>query len=314
MTRQSGHEPSFVHEAFLYDDDHEFFDRMVPFIDDGVESGDAVLVVLDRARIDTLRSVFSTANGSVQYQDMAEVGRNPGRIISAWTRFVADNRSAGRRMRGIGEPIWHGRTDAEIQECQRHEALLNVAFDGTPGFSLMCPYDRSALGEQVLADAGRTHPALIEEGQTRVSPDYEGEEVDPFAGSLPEPSGAVEEFDLAGLTLDRVRTLVADLAAGASLDEQRSGEFVVAVNEAVTNTIRHADGVGVLRLWREDASVICDVVDHGSIRDPLAGRLPADVTDTEGRGLWLINQLCDLVQIRSSETSNVVRMHMHMHL
>ena len=58
--------------------------------------------------------------------------------------------------------------------------------------------------------------------------------------------------------------------------------------------------------------MICDVVDHGTIRDPLAGRLPAGATATQGRGLWLINQLCDLVQIRSSETSNVVRMHMQL--
>jgi anti-sigma regulatory factor (Ser/Thr protein kinase) len=197
-------------------------------------------------------------------------------------------------------------------ECQVHEALLNVAFDETAGFSLMCPYDRSTLDEQVLAGAGRTHPAVIENGRSSVSPEFRSEGIDPFAGSLPEPSGAVEEFDLAGLALDRVRRLAGDHAAAAGLDERRSSEFVVAVNEAVTNTVRHADGIGVLRLWREDGSVICDVVDHGSIRDPLAGRLPADTTDTNGRGLWLINQLCDLVQIRSSETSNVVRMHMHL--
>ena len=311
MSRGSGN-GSFVHEAFLYDDDHEFFNRMVPFIDDGVAAGDAVLVVLDRARIEDLRSRVATANGSVQYEDMSELGRNPGRIISAWKRFVEDNRSAGRGMRGIGEPIWNGRSDAEILDCQVHEALLNVAFDQTAGFSLMCPYDRSTLDEQVLGGAGRTHPAVIENGRSSASPDYRSEEIDPFAGSLPEPSGAVEEFDLAGLTLDQVRRLVADHAALAGLGGQRTLELVVAVNEAVTNTVRHAEGIGVLRLWRDDGSVICDVVDHGSIRDPLAGRLPVSTTETNGRGLWLINQLCDLVQIRSSERTNVVRMHMHL--
>jgi len=302
---------AFVHEAFLYDDDRQFYDRTVPFIDEGVAAGDTVIVVLDRARIDSLRSLVSSAHGDVQYWDMAEVGLNPGRLMSAWVPFVEENRTTGRKLRGIGEPIWSGRSDAEIQECQRHEALLNVAFGDTSGFSLMCPYDRSALDEHVLADAGRTHPTLIEDGRrSLLSPDYEGEEIDPFAGRLPEPSGVVEELDLSRLTLDRVRRTVADHAAG--LDERRSSEFVLAVNEAVTNTLRHAEGVGILRLWREDVSVICDVVDHGSIRDPLAGRLPADATDTEGRGLWLIHQLCDLVQIRSSETSTTVRMHMYL--
>jgi anti-sigma regulatory factor (Ser/Thr protein kinase) len=303
---------SFVHEAFLYDDDQEFFDGMVPFIDDGVAAGDAVLVVLDRARIDDLQSRVATANGSVQYQDMSEIGRNPGRIISAWKRFVEENLSAGRGMRGIGEPIWSGRSDAEILECQVHEALLNVAFDETPGFSLMCPYDRSTLDEQVLAGAGRTHPAVTENGRSSVSPDYQSEEIDPFTGSLPEPSGAVAEFDLTDLTLDQIRRLVADHAAAAGLGRRRTLELVVAVNEAVTNTVRHAEGIGVLRLWCDNGSVICDIVDHGSIRDPLAGRLPVSTTQTNGRGLWLINQLCDLVQIRSSERTNVVRLHMHL--
>ena len=303
---------SFVHEAFLYDDDQEFLDHTVPFIDEGVEAGNAILVVLDPVRIDSLRSRVSASNGSVQYRDMSEIGRNPGRIISAWGRFVEDSVSAGRRMRGIGEPIWDGRSDAEILECQRHEALLNVAFDLTSGFSLMCPYDRSALDGRVLAYAGRTHPAMFEDGKSSVCPDYDGMEIDPFAGSLPEPSSTVEEFDLARVTLDWVRRLVSDHAAAGGLDERRSRELVVAVNEAVTNTVRHADGIGVLRLWREDDSVICEVADHGLICDPLAGRLPVSTSDTDGRGLWIINQLCDLVQIRSSDTSNVVRMHMRL--
>jgi anti-sigma regulatory factor (Ser/Thr protein kinase) len=302
---------SFIHEAFLYNDDQEFFDRTVPFIDEGVATGDAVLVVLDRGRIDSLRSMVS-GHENVQFQDMAEVGLNPGRIISAWVGFVAASLSEGRRMRGIGEPIWSGRSDAEIQECQRHEALLNVAFGSTPGFTLICPYDRSALDDEILATAARTHPTVVNDGgRSLLSLEYEGTDIDPFAGDLPGLSGPVEELDLAGLTLDRVRRLVADHAATAGLDGQRAGDFVVAVNEAATNTVRHADGIGVLRLWRDDTSVICDVVDHGSIRDPLAGRLPAGVTDADGRGLWLINQLCDLVQIRSSETSTTVRMHMH---
>ena len=312
MSLDSEHD-SFIHEAFFYNDDQEFFDRTLPFIEDGVAAGDAVLVVLGRGRIDSLRSMVSSGREQVQFQDMAEIGLNPGRIISAWVRFVAANLSEGRGMRGIGEPIWSGRSDAEILECQRHEALLNVAFGSTPGFTLMCPYDRSTLDEQVLALAGRTHPTVVENGRrSLLSRDYEGTDIDPFTGNLPEPSGAVEEFVLAGMSLDRVRRLVADHAAAAGLDRKRSGDLVVAVNEAATNTVRHADGIGVLRLWREGESVICDVVDHGWIHDPLAGRLPVSSSETAGRGLWLIHQLCDLVQIRSSETSTMVRMHMHL--
>ena len=30
-----------------------------------------------------------------------------------------------------------------------------------------------------------------------------------------------------------------------------------------------------------------------------------------GRGLWIVNQLCDLVQIRSAPSGTVVRVHVH---
>ncbi len=50
--------------------------------------------------------------------------------------------------------------------------------------------------------------------------------------------------------------------------------------------------------------------DHGHISDPLAGRLAPPLEQHGGRGLWLVNHLGDLVQIRSSPEGTVVRVHM----
>ena len=82
------------------------------------------------------------------------------------------------------------------------------------------------------------------------------------------------------------------------------------MSEAATNTLQHAGGDGELRLWRHDGYFVCEVHDHGRILDPLAGRLPIAIDEPSGRGLWLIHQLCDLVQIRSSAAGSVVRVHM----
>ena len=81
----------------------------------------------------------------VQFADMAEVGRNPARIIPAWSDFVDERADPSRPLRGIGEPIGPDRGPAELVECQRHEMLLNLAFEDTPAFWLMCPYDTDAL-------------------------------------------------------------------------------------------------------------------------------------------------------------------------
>jgi anti-sigma regulatory factor (Ser/Thr protein kinase) len=66
----------------------------------------------------------------------------------------------------------------------------------------------------------------------------------------------------------------------------------------------------VLRIWQEPGALICEVDDEGHIHDPLVGRVRPDTEEYGGRGMWLVNQLCDLVQLRSFPTGTVARLHM----
>jgi anti-sigma regulatory factor (Ser/Thr protein kinase) len=305
--RRSG--TAFSHEALFYDDVPAFLDGTVPFIVEGVEAGDAVMVAVDGAKGDALRAALPGVNSHVTILDMKELGRNPGRIISAWATFVTEHASRGRRVRGIGEPIWHGRSPAEIVECQRHEALLNVAFADRRDFLLLCPYDRTLLHDAVLAEAGCSHRVLNQDGEKVPSAAYHGA-ASPFAGGLTAPDGRVPTMRLGEGGLPELRRRVAERATGFGLDRDRVNDLVLAVTEAGANTLRHAGGAGSFRVWEDDHSLVCEVLDGGRIEDPLAGRLQPAEDQPSGRGLWLINQLCDLVQIRSSETGTVVRMHM----
>jgi anti-sigma regulatory factor (Ser/Thr protein kinase) len=83
------------------------------------------------------------------------------------------------------------------------------------------------------------------------------------------------------------------------------------VNEVATNSLRHADGWGVIRIWEEPHALVCDVRDGGTFDEPLAGRERPVPEEIGGFGLWLSNQVCDLVQIRSFPAGTVVRLHMH---
>lgn len=73
--------------------------------------------------------------------------------------------------------------------------------------------------------------------------------------------------------------------------------------------MRHGGGRGTLRIWQEPARLYCQVDDDGRITNPLVGRLRPDPDQLGGRGLWLANQACDLVQIRSTEAGTSVRVH-----
>jgi hypothetical protein len=63
-------------------------------------------------------------------------------------------------------------------------------------------------------------------------------------------------------------------------------------------------------VWREAGSVMAEMEDLIAAADPLAGREWPAPAEGAARGLWLANQLCDLVQLRSSGAGAVVRLHM----
>jgi anti-sigma regulatory factor (Ser/Thr protein kinase) len=94
-----------------------------------------------------------------------------------------------------------------------------------------------------------------------------------------------------------VRHEVSRVAAGAGLTGDRLTDFVTAVNEITSNAVRHGGGSGALRLWSVDGLLCCEVTDegHGVPAELASRRCPPSTVATNGRGLWLARQLCDVV-------------------
>lgn len=292
----------FRHEALLYAGDDEYVARTVPFILDGLRRGEPVLVVVPAPKLTLLRWELGAEAGGVTFGDMAEVGRNPSRIIPVWRRFEAQ-RPPGVPARGIGEPAHSARDADELVECRRHETLLNLAFDDTYDWTLLCPYDVTALPAAVVEEARATHPIVND----AASAAYAGYGLPDDLLPAP-PAGRVELAFRAG-PLDALHAFVRTNAAAAGVPGPRVNDLDIAVHELAINTIRHASGSGVVLFWTDQRGVWCEVRDDGLIRDPLVGRQDPAHEQENGRGMWIVNQLCDLVQLRSSETGTVVRVH-----
>jgi anti-sigma regulatory factor (Ser/Thr protein kinase) len=309
LVQPAGDGDRFCHEALFHDGDAEFMAGAVPFIENGLAGDDAVLVLVSAAKIVLLREALGAAAERIYLADMGKVGRNPTRIISAWIGLMADHAAIGRRIRAIGEPVWPGRSQAELDECLHHESLLNLAFAGWPALWLLCPYDTGALATTVVDGARCTHPTVQRRGSRRRSLAYRGLDGarDTLDGALPEPPQATVQVRVDQHRLADVRRLVADRAVAAGFGRLRVQDAVLAVSELATNTVRHGGGTGELRVWRDGAALALEVSDTGHIREPLVGRLPPAPGQLGGRGLWLVNELCDLVQLRSSESGTVVR-------
>ena len=297
---------AFRHEAVFYAGPEAFLDHVTPFVEDGIAAGEPVMVALQAPKLRALRHRLGAGAERVVFADMGDIGHNPACIIPAWRDFVAGRSGP---MRGVGEPIWPGRSPDELVECQCHEALLNHAFADAEGFHLLCPYDSAHLGREVIEEAERTHPWVGAAESVR----YRGHADPPpqLSEPLPPAPGHPAEHAIVWDSLAGIRALVAEHALAAGISEVRAGDLVLATHEVATNSIRHAGGEGVLRVWHDFDTVICEVSDRGRIDKPLAGRARPDLDgDEAGWGLWLANQLCDLVQLRTLPDGSVVRLHL----
>jgi anti-sigma regulatory factor (Ser/Thr protein kinase) len=302
----------FRHEAFLYRDAAAFLARTVPFLRDGIAAGEPVMVVESREKIEQLRAALGRDADVIEFADMSLVGANPARIIPAWREFVDKHAGSDRLMRGIGEPIWAGRTELELVESQHHESLLNITFaPGTPLW-LLCPYDTSALPAAVIDEARRSHEFLMRDGPGYSSTEFRGVggSAKPFDAALPEAPVQTQELNFDGGSLAEVRRLTNRIASGSGLGAAKRADLVSAANEVATNTICHGGGGGWARVWRDRANVTVEIRDTGHYVRPLADRERPPRRVSGSRGLWLANQLCDLVQIRSFAAGTVVRLHM----
>ncbi len=296
-----------MHQALFYRGERDYADGVIAFIRPALEAGEPVAAALPPERTELLQRELDGHATEVQMLDVVELGRNPARIIPAVERLLAAHE--GRTLHYVGEPVWPGRSTEEIQEATKHEALINLAWPGAR-IRVLCPYDAEHLAPEVLADAERTHPVVTENGKARRTSSYTGASVPTDCDRpLPPVPDDARRFAFTIGGLHDARSLVYEVASAAGLGRVRVENLMLAVSELATNAIRHGRGHGVLRIWRRPDRVICQVDDGGHIEDPLAGRrLPApDVAG--GIGLWAVNQLCDLVEVRSSEAGTTARVH-----
>jgi anti-sigma regulatory factor (Ser/Thr protein kinase) len=314
-------DPGFRHEAVLYAGQGELAAWARGFVADAMDAGEPILVALGSRAIAELRGWLGPGHKGVFLVDMEVLGHNPARIIPTWNDFVEQHGPTAPALRGIGEPVWAGRGGAELVECHQHEALLNVAFDwlgtnGGPSFWLTCPYDTAALDPAVVDAARETHPLVRTNGLAEPSDRYRGvAAAELLAEPLPSPVGPTAEmaFDRSLVLLRRFVAEQALQLTGDRLDRRTLHDVVLAVEELGANSVRYGGGGGRVRIWREAETLLCEVSDQGHITDPLVGRRRPDERQLGGRGLWLVHQLCDLVQVRSSPaTGTITRLHMRL--
>ncbi len=295
----------FSHEAAFYAGVADLERDVVPFLREGIARREPVLVALVPEKLAFVERALGPDAVRADFVDMSELGANPACIIPEWRRFLEDTRDAGT-VRGVGEPIWAGRRDVELEEAELHEALLNVAFDDGPGWRLLCPYDVTTLPVHVVDQAMRNHPVV--NGRREVGYAGHAHALEAFSAPLPPVPADAQRHEFAGVQIAGVRRQVRAACREVSLEPSRADDLMLAAHELATNSVLHGGGHGQVVIWREPGALVVEIRDTGTIDDPLVGRGLLDLQSESGRGIWMANQLCDLVQVRSGPRGTQVRL------
>ena len=300
MSRAAG---AFEHWACIYDDDSQFLDTAVPFLAGGLAVGEPVLAVTTPANLELLGAALGEPSGDVDYAESAFFGRRPPRRVAAFYRYwkAGQGSPRGGRVRVLAEPVWAGRSAREITAWTRMEAALNVTLAST-SISMICPYNARITDAGILADALRTHPVQVAGSRRSPSPQY----ADPAAfarscdtGPLADPAGGAETFHFDG-DLRALRRFIVGSAGAHGLAGDRAEMLVLAVSEVGAYLKSRWPASATVRTWEQPGAVVCDFRQPGaSISDPFLGLRPAELVPGDGDGLWLANQICDWMDIRS---------------
>jgi anti-sigma regulatory factor (Ser/Thr protein kinase) len=294
----------------MYRGEAEFREAVLDFLRQAAAAQEPVLVALPGSHLATVRDELGEAAFGSRFEDIEEVGRNPSRLLAMIEDWILAHDG---HARVVSEVVWPGRSYAETIEGLRHEALINQALSDATA-TILSPYDAEQLDEATLAGAEMTHPTVVEHGRRRPSTSYGDSVTVRLADEWPleSPAGSVSEHRLQGSLRDLRQAVAEDPLLGSLTDEQRS-DLVFAVNEAASNAVKHGDQTCTTRLWHDGRGIVSEVSFDTSLEDLMAGRRRPQVDATHGRGLWLINQVCDLVELRSGQSGTTLRMHVHDH-
>jgi len=294
----------YRHEALPYSGHEQFLSACCTLTDESRARDQRLIFLVAAAKLADLRDVLGGSADDVTFVSTDEHARNPARVTTLFDSFQAG--ADGRRCCGVNEPIDPARTPAELQEAQLTESLLNAPPLGSWPMGIVCLYDTSRLDGDSLGHMRRAHPRIRGQPANPAYTPQLGEQL--FSSPLDDPPDQAERLDVASGELSVAREFVREFAEASKLAPDRREDLVLAANEVVTNSMRHGGGACRLAVWDADG-VVCEVRDAGVITDPMVGRLTPSLNATAGRGLWLVNHLCDLVQLRSSHGGTVVRLH-----
>lgn len=294
-----------IHQAGLYGSDEEFLALAVPFVRDGLDCGEPVMVTTTAGNLELLGAALGDDAGRVDYAESAYYGRRTAARATAFLRYWERNAAKGR-VRVLAEPVWPGRSARDVVAWKRMESGLNRILGGT-GVWMICPYDTRITDPGILRDALRTHPSVSVGGRgRRESASYtQPEEFIGECDSAPLPPPPPYAYATVIDRLQGVRRLVGERAGDPGLREERVAMLALAAHEAA----RFLGTPLTVRVWEVFGALVCDLwAGRWAPCGPLSGFTPPGPQERPEDGLWVARQICDYLDIRQEADGCRIRL------
>jgi anti-sigma regulatory factor (Ser/Thr protein kinase) len=296
------------HSLFLYGSDDEYAARIVPFLAEGVDEGDAVCLVVTARHRMLLEDGLGAVSARMTFIDPVLHYTRVESALASYDHQLRRMSAAGpREIRIFAELPFDLRQPGPWDRWMAYEAILTRAFEQYP-LRLVCGYDKRTTPATRIADLERAHPEVVTDA-ARPSDSY-ADAAEVVRALSPAPR-AVPELPLlaAGGQPSALRRRLADEMARAGVPAAAAQDGLVAVDELLANARRHAGGVGELRAGRVGERFVIELCDQGPGHDdPLAGYLPPRRGGLAGAGLWVARQLSADLELLSSPGGLVARL------
>ena len=261
-----------THLGLHYQDERDLLAHSVPFVRQGLDLGEPVLIALPQTSLERLPHPFRPRRGRHLHRHSgrrAQPGPDPAVGLSLVRRGAPRAQGAHPRRADLAGPVRGGLP-----------GLPAARGAGEPGAQRRRPHrdvhlrPLSPAASRPSADSYYTHPLLLDDqSEPKPSPLYaEADLPRHYFPPLPPPPPDSARLAFGIDDLHAVRELVAAQASQAVGDgPERGANLQLAATEAATNAILHGGGRGLLFVWGEDDSVVCEFQSDLPLPSPLAG-------------------------------------------
>jgi hypothetical protein len=308
----------FDHRALIIDTDNTIKHLLVPQIRRSIIAQEPVLLVVGTDTATIIRDELGRDAEALQWSPMNGFYQRLGFTYSKFLRYVREQHSREQVVHVIAEPDVITEPDAAVDRAAAYMGYESMANDVFAGYrcTITCVWHSRDHPASIIDEVRKVHPrevctrSVVENDGYQPPGDYLSRREHGTMTAIP----ALDDIDIDIIVWhpDEVaacRAAIAEWATRHNFVPAAARQVVASANEVLHNGLRHGRPPVRARAWRQGATLIIHVDDHGGSSIPARVGYRPPVGPTDSAGLWMARQLADVLITHTDAGRTAVRMY-----